>query len=110
MQIIWCLITGCEKGVVEKYRHWKDAVEAQDLRVSVGKTKNIISVVVEACVREDGKWSCVVCRMGIGYNLVMASKWGRWVYKRCCGIKGWLQDAADFRCAVCAIREGQCWR
>lgn len=44
-----------EEGVLEKYRDWKDEMEAMGLRVIVGNTKMMIFGVSEDCITESVK-------------------------------------------------------
>lgn len=63
-------IAAREERIIVTHRQWKDAMEAESLRLKIGKAEMMISSVSEECVREDGEWPCAVCRKGVGCVLV----------------------------------------
>ena len=55
--------------------------------------------------KKRGRWSCTVCRKGVGSNSILCKSCNCWVHKRCSGIRGRLQVVPDFECAVCAGKQ-----
>ena len=95
------LLAGSEEELMEKFRCWKDGMEAKGLRVNMGKTK-IMKCQMQCGIAEDsGKWPCGVCRKGVGRNSIMCTKCKKWVHQRCSGVSGRLELVKDFRCKTC---------
>lgn len=95
------LIAESLEEVKEKFVRWKPGMESKGLRVNVGKTKVMISGVGEGSAVRSGKWPCAVCKKGVGSNSISCNGCREWVHKRCSGIRGRLQNVADYRCAFC---------
>ena len=49
----------------------------------------------------EGKFLCAVCRKSVGSNLILGQFCRCWVYKKCSGSKGKLEDS-KFKCQRCA--------
>jgi hypothetical protein len=51
------------------------------------------------------KFPCGVCGKGAGSNSIMCTPCGKWVHKRCSGVRGRLTAVKDFVCRTC--KEGR---
>lgn len=49
---------------------------------------------------QSGKHPCGVCKEGVGRNSILCRTCGKWVHKKCSGIKGKLKNV-EFKCAAC---------
>ena len=88
-----------------KVLSWKACLEAKGLKMNVMKTKFMASGMDCGEVETSGKWSCVICRKGVGSNSVCCVNCGGWVHKRCSGVTGQLLTvAASYVCRVCEGR------
>ena len=56
----------------------------------------------------DGNFPCAVCRKGVGYYSILCQFYRCWVHKRCCGIKGKLNEDSKFTCQtlLTMLKEG----
>jgi len=55
-------------------------------------------------VEEKGKWSCGVCKKGVGNNSILYHSCNKWIYKRCSGVKGSLRNVSQsFMCRCCKV-------
>ena len=59
-----------EEGLKMKLNKWKTEMEAKGLRVNMGKTKIMVSRVNLQTLKDSGKYSCSVCRKGVGSNSI----------------------------------------
>jgi hypothetical protein len=95
------LLAESEEELMEKFRHWKDGMEAKGLRVNMEKTK-VMKCQIQYGMAEDlGKWPCGVCRKGVGKNSILCTVCKKWVHQRCSGLSGRLELAIDFKCKTC---------
>src|ERR1043165_3611088 len=53
------------------------------------------------CGQPRGKWPCGVCGKGVGRNSILCPQCGKWIHKRCSGVKGSLESCRNFICAKC---------
>ena len=58
------LIADTEDALMIKLSAWKDHMEANRLRVNVGKTKVMYCVARSGQVEKSGKWPCAICLKG----------------------------------------------
>ena len=84
-----------------RYSAWKSSMESKGLRVNKGKTKVMISNMVNGPVFPSGEYPCGVCVKGVGSNSIFCSFCKHWVHKRCSGIKGNLHHVQNFKCKAC---------
>ena len=85
-----------------KVQTWKTEMEKKGLRVNMGKTKIMESVINLDVLKKSGKYPCGVCQSGVGSsNAIFCGGCKRWVHKKCSGIKGPLRPDPEFRCARC---------
>ena len=64
-----------------KLRTWRS--EKKRLRVSMGKTKLMVSGSNLDVLRKSGKYSCGVCQAGVGRNAIQCGGRRQWVHKKC---------------------------
>ena len=95
------LIAESEEELIEKIRRWKDGMEEKGLRVNVTKTKVLRCHKKSGQVEGSGKHPCGVCKRGVGSNSILCGSCGKWVHRKCSGLKGRLKDNSGFRCAMC---------
>jgi hypothetical protein len=84
-----------------KLKKWKDGFEKKGLKVNVGKTKVMRCSAETTVVREAGKFPCSICGKGVGRNSILCSGCGKWVHKKCSGVKGRLKPDASYQCGRC---------
>ena len=80
---------------------WKKGLESKVLKVNMGKTKIMISGRILHTLQTCGKYSCAVCKEGVGKNSIFRSRCSFWVHKKCSDIPGRLVEDPDFRCRRC---------
>ena len=51
--------------------------------------------------KPSGKWPCGVCGKGVGRNSILCTQCGKWIHKRCSGVKGSLESCKNFKCGKC---------
>ena len=72
------------------------------LKVNEGKTKIMKGDSSTGVTSESGAHPCGVCRAGVGANSILCTGCGKWVHRRCSGVKGALSVAATtFHCRRC---------
>ena len=86
-----------EAGLKMKLNKWKTEMEANGLRVNMGKTKIMVSGVNLQTLKDSGKYPCSVYRRGVGSNSIYCAGCSHWVHKKCsgvifilCKIKNWM--------------------
>ena len=68
------------------------------------KTKVMFSSSMKDRVEKKGKWSCFVCKKGVGNNSILCHGCKKWIHKRCSGVKGSLRNASQsFICRCCKV-------
>ena len=95
------LIAEDERTAEEKFRKWKEGMEAKGLRVNLRKTKVMISRTEGGRNQPEGDYPCAVCRKGVGNSSIQCNGCYQWVHRRCSGIRGALRNDGTFECAVC---------
>ena len=90
-----------EEGLKMKLNKWKTEMEAEGLRVNMRKTKIMVSGVNLQTLKDSGKYSCSVCRKGVGSNSIYCAGCSHWVHKKCSGVIGILKSNPDYRCSRC---------
>ena len=72
--------------------------------MNTGKTKVMFSSSMKDKVEEKGKWPCVVCKEGVGNNLILCYSCKKWVHERCSAVKGSLHNASQsLICRCCKV-------
>jgi len=87
------VIAETEEELIKRLNEWKDNVESKGMRVSMNKTKVMISG--ERQVRQKAvRWPCGVCSKGVGSNSLQCISCQKWVHKKRSGIKGSMSKVA----------------
>jgi len=88
--------------LTEKFRLWKQGMEAKGLRVNMTKTKFLHSQVSQRKPHiKPSKYPCGICRQGVGSNSIHCMNCKHWIHKSCSGIKGRLKQDPSFQCRRC---------
>ena len=95
------IMASSEKECVERLRAWKKRMEEKGFRVSMPKTKFMISGVGLDVLVDEGAFPCAVCRKGVASNSICCSKCLLWVHKKCSRISGRLREDPDYVCPRC---------
>jgi len=96
------VIAETEEELIKRLNEWKDNVESKGMRVSVNKTKVMISGEYQKMRQKAVRWPCGVCSKGVGSNSLQCTSCQKWVLKKCSGIKGsMLKVAKSFICSGC---------
>jgi len=66
---------------------WNDNVENRGMRVSMNKTKVIISGEWQKVTQKAVRWPCGFCRRGVGNNSIQCTSCQKWVHRKCGSIK-----------------------
>jgi hypothetical protein len=100
------LLAESEEELKLKIARWKSGMEDKGLRVNIQKTKVMRCQVGTGQVEESGKWSCGVCKKGVGYNSIKCHGCSKWIHKKCSSIVGRLQDVdgSIFQCSTCVSK------
>ena len=87
---------------MEKFEMWRSGMEDKGLRVNMDKTKILVyrAKPVQS-LKPSGKWPCSVCGKGVGRNSILCTQCGKWIHKRCSGVKGSLESCKNFKCGKC---------
>ena len=75
-------------------------MEKKGLRVNAGKTKVMICGTGLDLLQSSGKYTCAVCRTGVGNNSIYCNGCKLWVHKKCSGLQR-LTPNPDHRFARC---------
>jgi len=81
--------------LIKRLNEWNDSVEG---RVSMNKTKVVISGERQKVRQKAVRWPCGVCSKGVSSNLLQCTSCQKWVHKKCSGIKG---SMSAFICRGC---------
>jgi len=85
--------------LIKRLNEWNDSVEG---RVSMNKTKVVISGERQKVRQKAVRWPCGVCSKGVSSNLLQCTSCQKWVHKKCSGIKGSMSTVAkSFICRGC---------
>ena len=72
------------------------------MRVSMNKTKVMISGERQKVRQKTVRWPCGVCCKGVGSTSLQYTSCQKWVHKKCSGIKGSMSKVAkSFICRAC---------
>jgi len=66
---------------------WKDYMENRGIRVSMNKTKVMISEKQQKVTQKAVRWPRGVCGRGFGNNSIQCTSCQKWVHGKCSGIK-----------------------
>jgi len=69
--ITWvCVIAETEEELINRLNEWKDNVESKGMRVTMNKTKVMISGERQMVRQKAVRWPCRVCSKGVGSNSI----------------------------------------
>ena len=72
------------------------------MRISVSKTKVMISGERQKVRQKAVRWPCWVCSKGVGSNSIQCTSCQKWVHKKCSCIKGSMSKVTkSFICRGC---------
>jgi len=72
------------------------------MRVSMNKTKVMVSGERQKVRQKAIRWPCLVCSKRVGSNLLQCTSCQKWVHKKCSNIKGSMSKAMkSFICRGC---------
>ena len=92
-----------EEDLIKRLNEWKNNVENRGMRVSMNKTKVMISGERQKPVQKAARWPCGVCGRGVGSNSIQCTSCHKWVHKKCSGIKGNMYKVMrSFICRGCS--------
>ena len=89
------------KKLEDSHCSWINSIEIKGLRVSMKKTKVMVSAINHLPSFQSGKHSCGVCFKGVGVRSILCTLCNHWVHKRCSGLKSNLASAINFKCKAC---------
>ena len=95
------LIADTMDELLSKLGNWKKHLEANSLRVNMGKTKIMVSGKNLHSLRDSGKHPCGVCCKGVGSNSILCCGCQLWIHKKCSGIKGKFTADPSYKCKRC---------
>ena len=87
-----------KEDLQRKVKAWRDCLRRKGLKVNEGKTKVMKGGSSTGVTSESGAHPCGVCRAGEGANSILCTGCGKWVHRRCSGVKGVLSVAAKIFC------------
>src|SRR6267154_4091303 len=77
-------------------------LKVKGLRVNIDKTKVMNGKVGVGQVENMGKFSCGICRKGVGVNSICCRSCKKRINKRCSGVVGNIGKMVNFMCRNCA--------
>jgi hypothetical protein len=89
------LTADSEDKLMTKLIEWKSGFEEKGLRVNVGKTKVMRCAMDSGVQRETGKFPSTICMKAVGSKSILCGACGKWVHKKCNGVKGRLKAPKD---------------
>ena len=96
------MIAETEEELIKRLNERKDNVESKDMRVSMNKTKVMISGEHQKVRQKAVRRPCGVCSKGVGSNSLQCTSCQKWVHKKCSGIKGSMSKVVkSFICRGC---------
>jgi len=88
------VIAETEEELIKRLNEWKDNVESKGVRVSMNKTKVMISRERQKVMQKAVRWPCGVCSKDVGSNSLQCTSCQKCVRKKCSGIKGSMSKVA----------------
>ena len=95
------IIASSEQELVDRLRDWKKRMEDKGLRVSMPKTKAMVSGEGLDVLEDEGDYPCAVCRKGVRDNSIRCPICVHWVHHKCSLIKGRIKEDPDYVCPRC---------
>jgi len=82
------VIAEAEDNLIKRLNEWKDNVDNRGMRVSLNKTKIMISGERQKVMQKAVRWPCGVRGRGIDNTSIQCTSCQKWVHRKCIGIKG----------------------
>ena len=96
------MIAETEEELIKRLNEWKENVESKGMRVSMNKTKVMMSAERQKVKEKAVRWPCGVCSKGVGSSSIQCTSCQKWVHKKCGGIKSSMSKVAkSFICTGC---------
>ena len=97
------------EGFSDKFLKWKESFESKCLKVSLGKTKVMVSGNITLDGLSKSKVDpCGVCCLGVKANCVFCVWCGKWIHCRCAGVKRVTPKVSrNFSCRKCEGNIGE---
>src|SRR5580704_15272423 len=93
-----------EDKLMEKFKLWRSGMEDKGLRVNMDNTKILVCRPKPVqSGKSSGKWPCSVCGKGVGQNSILCTQCGKWIHKRCSGVKGSLKSFEKYLNVVASV-------
>ena len=74
------VIAETEEELIKRLNEWKDNVDCKGMRVSMNKTKVMISGERQKVRQNAVRWPCGVCSKGVGSNSLQCTNCQKWVH------------------------------
>jgi len=74
------VIAETEEELIKRLNEWKDNVDCKGMRVSMNKTKVMISGERQKVRQKAVRWPCGVCSKGVGSNSLQCTNCQKWVH------------------------------
>jgi len=81
------VIAETEDELIIRLNYWKDNVDRKGMRVSMNKTKVMISGERHKVRQKAVRWPCGVRSKGVGSNSLQCTSCQKLVHKKCSGIR-----------------------
>jgi len=88
------VIAETEEELIKRLSEWKVNMESKGMRVSMNKTKVMISGERQKVRQKAVRWPCGVCSQGVGSSSLQCTSCQKWVHKKCSGLKGSMSKVA----------------
>jgi len=75
------VIAETEEDLIKRLNEWKNNVENRGTRVSMNKTKVMMSGERQKPLQKAARWLCGVCGRGVGSNSIQCTSCHKWVHR-----------------------------
>ena len=99
-----CVAAETLEGCIELLKRWKEEMECKGLRVNMKKTKILVSGPGLDLLKDSGRYTCAVCRLGVDRPAIPCTSCGMYVHGnvKCSGERPPLKkDYPDYICRRC---------
>ena len=95
------IIASSEEELVKRLKGWKARLEAKGFRMSMPKTKVMVSGEGLDVLIDQGTYPCAVCRKGVGGGSIICTSCHHWVHGKCSLVEGRLKEDPNYVCPRC---------
>ena len=96
------MVAESKEDLLDKYQICKTGLETRGLKANINKTKILHCMGSIERTGNSGNYPCGVCRTGVGSNSMFCRSCGKWIHRRCSGVRGRLKVASNYVCPKCA--------